>query len=455
MPKKKNKPLRVVELFAGVGGFRLGLEGYKGKSPLSNYKKTMPNNYKVIWSNQWEPSTKRQHANEVYIARWSDKNHYTEDIERYVQKIPEHDVLVGGFPCQDYSVATTLKSSKGLIGKKGVLWWHIHTILKNQGKKRPKYLILENVDRLLGSPAFQRGRDFAIMLSCLDKLGYNAEWRVINSADYRMPQRRRRVFIIGYNKNTQISKKLTKSKDVKDWLVSSGILASSFNVYDNNDNIEEVELKGSTIKLSKTFGLDRKTSQFKNTGVLKNGKIFTLRTYPVLNEKVTLKSILFKGKINEEYFIDSSKKLSKTIKKPQIRKETKVIDTELKMWEYLKGSKNELRKTIDRDNSNKFHYYKYSEGGMFFPDDLNKPSRTIITNEGGPYPSRFKHVIQVGNKMRRLIPVELERLNLFPSNHTKLEGITDSKRAFFMGNALVVGVVELIGKELFKANYDS
>src|SRR5690606_10861709 len=117
-------------------------------------------------------------------------NHFNVDISKIATKqIPDHDLLVGGFPCQDYSVATTLNNSKGLTGKKGVLWWNIHKILQEK-KNRPRYLLFENVDRLLKSPSSQRGRDFAIMLKGLDDLGYCVEWRVINAADYGMPQRR-------------------------------------------------------------------------------------------------------------------------------------------------------------------------------------------------------------------------------------------------------------------------
>ena len=141
--------IKVVELFAGVGGFRLGLD-----------KK----NYDIVWSNQWEPSTKKQHASLVYEARFGKDNHSNEDINevvmRNVEEVPDHDLLVGGFPCQDYSVATTLHNSKGLKGKKGVLWWAIHRILEKK-KHKPRYLLLETVDRLLKSPANQRGRDFA------------------------------------------------------------------------------------------------------------------------------------------------------------------------------------------------------------------------------------------------------------------------------------------------------
>ena len=87
---------------------------------------------------------------------------------------------------------------------------------------------------------------------------------------------------------------------------------------------------------------------------------------------------------------------------------------------------------------------------MIFPDPTDEPSRTIITGEGGPTPSRFKHVIKESKGVyRRLTPIELEKLNMFPENHTSHKEISDAKRAFFMGNALVVGVVEKIGLSLY------
>ena len=458
MPDLKNKPLRVVELFAGVGGFRLGLEGYDGMSPSSKYKNPMPRNFEVVWSNQWEPSTKIQHANEVYLKNWPTSNHNTENIEEIIDRdpglIPEHDLLVGGFPCQDYSVATTLKSSKGLIGKKGILWWSIYSILEHQGENRPKYLMLENVDRLLGSPANQRGRDFAVMLSCLNKLGYNAEWRVINAAHYGMPQRRKRVFIIGYLNSTSISNKLNETDDLKEWLTRSGLIASYFHVENETGPTESFNVRVKPETISKTFGVGQKKSQFKNTGVLLNGKVFSLQTKPILLSRKTLRSILFRGKINEDYFINPSKKISKILKKPQIGGKTKILRTELDMWNYLKGAKKEWRITSDRNDHSKQHRYRYAEGKMTYPDDKDQPSRTIITAEGGTSPSRFKHVIKVGKKFRRLLPIELERLNMFPNDHTKHPKITDAKRAFFMGNALVVGIVEILGKGIYRFHND-
>lgn len=406
----ENRTLKVAELFAGVGGFRLGLE---------------KSNYKVVWSNQWEPSTKAQHASMVYEARFGEENHSNQDISTVLtDEIPEHDLLCGGFPCQDYSVATTLHNSKGLKGKKGVLWWSIHRILEEK-KNKPKYLFLENVDRLLKSPAKQRGRDFAVMLQSLNELGYAVEWRVINAAEYGMPQRRRRIFFIGYHKSTEIYKRLQKSDKI-DWLTEEGTIANAFPVAKTN-SIQEIELKGDLVEITNNFNKTGELSPFQNTGLLINGKVYTTKTEPNYDGDFTvLGDVLQNGEVTNEFFISE-------------------IDKD--KWEYLKGSK-----TIERVSS-EGHKYKYSEGGMIYPDALDNASRTIITGEGGKSPSRFKHVVASDRGLRRLTPVELERLNMFPDNHTKLEGITDTKRAFFMGNALVVGVIEKIGGELYKQIY--
>ena len=174
-----------------------------------------------------------QHASDIYEKRWGANNHSNKDISSVkTSEIPDHDVLVGGFPCQDYSVARVLSHSKGLEGKKGVLWWDIHRIIKEKKKKKPKYLILENVDRLISSPASQRGRDFSIMLASLSDLGYAVEWRVINAAEFGMPQKRKRVFIVGYLKGTSQYKSIMKNN--VDWLLTNGTLASGFPITNVN-----------------------------------------------------------------------------------------------------------------------------------------------------------------------------------------------------------------------------
>lgn len=414
-------PINVVELFAGVGGFRIGLEGYPRRDN---------SNYQVLWSNQWEPSTKAQHANMVYENRWPNANHSGVNIEEIIENdfdiIPNHDLLVGGFPCQDYSVATTLKNSKGLTGKKGVLWWSIEAILRRKAENRPRYLMLENVDRLLKSPSKQRGRDFAVMLASLNNLGYAVEWRVINAADYGMPQRRRRVFFLAYRNDTDIYNKILETNHKEDWLDSEGIIAKAFPVKEINEKIKKGSVEGELITVSEEFNLLGKDSPFENCGLMINGEFTTVKVKPNYSGSFkTLRDILIDfNNVPEEFFI----------KDEDVYRENG--------WKYLKGSKSEVRSTKDGFS------YNYSEGSMIFPDALDNASRTIITGEGGNSPSRFKHVVEQNGRLRRLTPIELERLNMFPDNHTKLEGISDTKRAFFMGNALVVGIVERLGQEL-------
>ncbi len=401
--------LRVCELFAGVGGFRLGLEKTGG--------------YQVVWSNQWEPSTKTQHASMVYEARFGAQNHSNYNIEEVpTSMIPDHDILVGGFPCQDYSVATTLKNSKGLIGKKGVLWWSIHRILAEK-ENRPKYLFLENVDRLLKSPSNQRGRDFAVMLRSLVNLGYAVEWRVINAADYGMPQRRRRVFFLAYHESS-LTFRAMKQSAPKDWMLHESTISEAFPLQNSAQEINSFELNHDLVFLSSDFNNTKNRSPFLNTGICVEGRVHTMQSKPDFDGKRTvLAHVLENGSADSSLYIDK---------------------TSLPKWEYLKGAKKEIRKTISGFE------YNYIEGSMVFPDALDQPSRTIITGEGGKSPSRFKHVVQTSKGLRRLSPIELERLNMFPDNHTFLEGISDAKRAFFMGNALVVGIVEKIGDALFR-----
>ncbi len=419
MAFKVIQKLTVAELFAGVGGFRLGLEGWNGLSASSAYSEPLESSFQIVWSNQWEPATKAQYASDIYVKHWGDTLHTNLDIETIdVAEIPDVDVLVGGFPCQDYSVATTLKNSKGLIGKKGVLWWSIYKILIEKHNK-PKYLIFENVDRLLISPSSQRGRDFAIILKSLSELGYAVEWRVINAADYGMPQKRKRIFILAYHESTNIYQQL-KDSYPQDWLLNQGLFAKAFSV--ERENImftHEIVLKGNIVEISDNFNKQHAFFAFQNTGLMINGVVSTIKTHPNYQGSFTcLNDVLELDSIPDEFYIS---------------------DSDLDKWQYLKGAKKEVRKTAEGFE------YNYSEGGMSFPDSLDKPARTIITGEGGPSPSRFKHVIKTELGYRRLIPLELERLNMFPDYHTKMDGVSAAKQAFFMGNALVVGVVEKIG----------
>ena len=410
MAKKILPEIRVVELFAGVGGFRIGLEGASDA-------------YRTIWNNQWEPSTVKQDASLVYQARFGREGHCNEDINTVkTETIPNHDLLVGGFPCQDYSVASTLSRSGGIEGKKGVLWWQIYRILKEKEVNRPQYLFFENVDRLLNSPAKQRGRDFAIILASLSDLGYTVEWRVINAADFGMPQRRRRTYILGYREDSVIN---TQIRDLKEWTLFDGVLAKAFHCSLKEGTISEFEIEGTIQDVSNDFNKGRKETPFGTAGVMRHRKVWSADVTPQFDGPVlTLgDNIIDEELVPEEFFI---------------------ADSDVARWKFEKGAKR-----IER-TSKEGHSYIFSEGPMSFPDPLEKPSRTIITGEGGAGASRFKHVVQTpSGRYRRLMPIELERLNMFPDNHTLHGLVSDARRAFLMGNALVCGVVQQIGRSLF------
>ena len=425
MPEqKKQKIIKVAELFAGVGGFRIGLDRASKKSSIK---------FKTVWSNQWEPSTIKQHASELYVKKFGRDNHSNIDIAEEVKNgsVPDHDLLVGGFPCQDYSVARTLSQAAGLNGKKGILWWEIYKILKSKKeKKKPvKYIFLENVDRLLKSPAKQRGRDFAIMLACLAELGYAVEWRVINAAEYGFPQRRRRTYILGYFKGTAPYKNLENNLEgdkigARGIFEKEGVMAQAFKIIPPG-NIKQGKLDKDIKKISNSFNVSPvgAKSPFENSGLMFNGIYYTSKTKPLYNGKhTTLADIVLPlNEVGKEFFIKMG---------------------DIKQWKYLKGAKNQPRK------SKSGFEFVYTEGSMPFPDPINKPSRTIVTSEGGSTPSRFKHVIEQDGVLRRLTPKELEKLCGFDEDHTA--GESDVKRAFFMGNALVVGVIEKIGKTLLE-----
>ena len=405
------------ELFAGVGGFRLGLE---------------ESGWDCSFSNQYEPSTKTQHASDIYTTRFGAENHANCDITKLIKKdIPDHTLLVGGFPCQDYSVAKPLAYSEGIQGKKGVLWWEIVKIIE---EKLPPFILLENVNRLLVSPANARGRDFAIILSCLEWFGYIVEWRVINAADYGYPQRRKRIFIMAYQpfKDGLVANLQTITDGILGRAFPCNVISDSPSYYIGTEKIggEGMEKDLATYIHSVSEVWDKmanRVSPFKDAGAFYDGVMYTATTEPIYDNrklKQTLGDILVAEQdVPEEFFI---KDMSK--------------------WEYLKGAKKEPR-------TNKYtgYEYVYQEGAIAFPDSPDKPSRTIITGEGGTSPSRNKHVVLTpSGRYRRLMPIELERLNGFPDEWTNLEGMSDTKRAFIMGNALVVGLIREIGYVLAK-----
>lgn len=392
----------ICELFAGVGGFSLGFD-------------RLNSDWKTVWFSQWEPGAKTQWAHDCFVKHYGDtpdlngEFHTGEDISNVKKEnIPDHTLLVAGFPCQDYSVAHSLASSKGIEGKKGVLWWQIRDTLI--AKKSP-FCIFENVDRLLKSPAKQRGRDFGIILACLNELGYSAEWRVVNAATYGAAQRRRRVFIFAYRNDTKYG--LTHAQFEPDNVIKvDGFMAKAFPISGITE-IKTCDISKDLVEVSDSFAFD-----FKTAGYLNNGMIYTADVAEIEEPPVLLGSILVKD-ADEKYFINDDEKMAK--------------------WVYLKGAKKIPRKSANG------HEYIFSEGPIAFPDPWNRPARTMLTSEATI--NRSSHIVcdPCSGKLRILTPIETERIQGFDDNWTNT-GMPDRMRYFCMGNALVVPMITKMGK---------
>ena len=444
----------VCELFAGVGGFRCGLNNINTVEDAKKEEK-----WDTVWFSQWEPTEKKtQYAHDCYVYHFGtclDKNGNDttniniEEVDK--STILDFNLLVGGFPCQDYSVASSLATSKGLEGKKGVLWWSIRDILE---VKKPPFVLLENVDRLLKSPAKQRGRDFGVILACFRDEGYTVEWRVINAAEYGYQQRRRRVFIFAYKNDTNYekcvinavgynqadddeSRKISMTKAI----LEEGFFAKTFPV----ETVDAKKIK--TTNLPQGIGeLSEKFSfSFENAGFMKDGVVYTVKTTPDYHGKhITLGDIMDDGDVDKKYFIPK-KKLYYTSPDVTHSDETKkrLSKEQRQTWQYLKGAKKLPRKAANG------HEYIFSEGPIAMIDAYDKPARTMLTSEGGF--SRTTHIVKdkKTGKVRLLTAEETERIQGFPTGHTKyclMNGqvveMPTNKRRFMMGNALVVDLIK-------------
>lgn len=415
--------MNVLELFAGVGGFRIGLENAN------------PDYFRTLWSNQWEPSRKSQDAFEVYNYHFPDSENINISIaditdEQFAEM--DAEMIVGGFPCQDYSVARSKKNEQGIEGQKGVLFWEI---IRATRIIRPRFLILENVDRLLKAPSKQRGRDFAIMLTAFNNLGYSVEWRVINAADYGRSQRRRRVFFFIYRNDIpfahQMDQRFEEQEQIfdenryDDYIFHEGLFATQFPIMNTPVKKRHVyyELPEDIVEVSDNF-----SGTVWNTGVMRHGRYYSIDTAPNYDgEPISLGEILQnEEEVPEKFFINDPAKLEK--------------------FQYLRGPKRIERTSADG------HTYIYSEGGMSPTDDLNLPGRTMLTSEGTV--NRSTHLLYVNGRYRLITPVEAERLQDFPDNWTALKRlsdgtvteVSDKMRMFFMGNALVTDIVRKIGE---------
>ena len=441
----------VCELFAGVGGFRCGLNGVK---TLQDAQRAEP--WETVWFNQWEPDKKHQWAHDCYVNHFgtvldlNGRDTTNVDIAAVDKAaIPDHSLLVGGFPCQDYSVARSLSGEKGIEGKKGVLWWSIHSLIQ---VKKPPFILLENVDRLLKSPSKQRGRDFGVILSCLAEDGYIVEWRVVNAADYGSVQRRKRTFIFAYRKETAFARSVMEEigcdrtsgvpriNGAKAMIESIGFFARAFPVLplEKEQTVDMTTLNEDIVQVSNKFAFD-----FQNSGFMVNGSIFTIKTKAQGCAPKLLGDILEAGKAPDKYFIPEDK-LYYTDPAVNHSDETaeELPKESRQTWQYIKGGKRKPRTAASG------YAYVYTEGPVPLVDEWNLPARTMLTSEGSF--NRCSHLVRdkETREIRVLTPVEAERIQGFPDNWTqecmvngKITPMPERMRYFCMGNALVVSLI--------------
>lgn len=425
--------MKIFSMFDGVGGFTIGFNN--ADSEL----------FQTTYSNQYEPSKKSQDAYEVGVYRFPEIEHIPTDValipDEKFEEMKQNGVnmIVGGFPCQDYSVARSRKNELGIEGKKGVLFWEI---IRATEIIQPEYLVLENVDRLLKAPTSQRGRDFAVMLASFNELGYSVEWRVINAAEYGRAQRRRRVFFFVYRNDTAFAKKMDAKYeqsseinliDEKDfdtyaeYIFNDGLFARQFPIKQEpiKNRIMSNHLASDIKEVSDNYA----DGKFWNTGIMRHGVYYSADTEPLGDENpIPFKDIIVpENTVPEKYYIEGEK---------------------LEKFKYLRGPKRLERTSAEG------HKYVYSEGGMSETDSLELPGRTMLTSEGTV--NRSTHLLKINNRYRLITPIEAERLQDFPDDWTKFKQldngevveVSERMRMFFMGNALVTGIVKRIGDEL-------
>ncbi len=335
--------------------------------------------------------------------------------------------LVGGFPCQDYSVARTLRQAHGLVGKKGVLWWEIHRLLRLKlATGRPvKHLFLENVDRLhqvADRTARARLRGDARIAG---DLGYEVEWRVVNAADYGFPQKRRRVFIIGRlgrRRRRPDATSCTTHGRPRAGASSRGRRASSTGRRSRSTGRQGRQRHVRTSGRSQTPFGNAGVMRISATGAAQPSGRRMSRLSTTASDRSSADVLEADADVPAQFFVE--RRRAREVAVPQGREEP------------------DANQPRDRASSTPTtRAPSHSPTRPTRPRGRSSPAKAARPRRGSSTSSRPRTV-----DIRRLTPRELERLDGFPGDWTT--GMSDGKRAFMMGNALVVGVVERIARRV-------
>jgi DNA (cytosine-5)-methyltransferase 1 len=358
-----------IELFAGIGGFRIACENLK---------------IKTIWANDLDKK-----AAKVYSGNWNDGSFNLGDIWTLIDKVPRHDLLTGGFPCQPFSSAG---KKQGLRDPRGTLFQAIIEIIK---KNEPKYFVLENVKRLL---SMENGQHFATIIEALSSLGYLVEWRLLNALDFGLPQNRERIIIIG-----------TKSLDnIFSYLLS------------NNDTNNITEKTFNKLSYHNTWmDITKHNKYFKNWGLAFNGKFISedISIFSAAMRSVKLIEIL-EDNVHDSFFFQED-----TLNR---------IKNSIKVDRYYNG----VQIIYNQSGGARMGYTIFGTGGI----------APTLTSSSSRHYERYL----VGDKFRRLTNVEYARIQGFPDKHCNFVTPYDQYKLY--GNAVPPPLVKWVINQIISNN---
>jgi DNA (cytosine-5)-methyltransferase 1 len=390
--------IRFIDLFGGVGGFHLGLQRASNIIQQNEGRKHKLSQQGGEHSEHSERTVRKPKPVfrcvfysdiDKYAVKTYNKNFGTNykptDIRNVkADSIPEFDLLCAGFPCQAFSIAG---KRKGFEDTRGTLFFEICRLLES---KRPRLCLLENVKGLLNH---DEGKTFGIILQSLDELGYDVEWQVLNSKHFCVPQNRERVFIIGHFRGSGGRK--------------------VFPITKNNRKVVKLQGQPAIVNTIQA-GYERNRQQS-----------YIIEGSEPSQEKATIVHNIYGGFGEGVREFDN---ISPTIRTPKGGGHLPMV---------MLKTNTKQGYDVPRDRKDGIR--------LEFPESKTARGRVIKDATPALKTGGTEGVLD-NRRIRRLTPIECERLQGFPDNWTK--GVSDTQRYKQMGNAVTVNVIEAIGRRI-------
>ena len=399
--------IKIFSMFSGVGGFELGFQQANLQTQVVGFCEI------------------DKYASQILETKFKGIKNYGDATTIDETKLPNFDILVGGFPCQSFSMAG---KRKGFDEARGTLFFDVARILAH---KKPRNFILENVKGLL---SHNKGKTFETILGILSNLGYIVEWELLNSKNYGVPQSRERMYIVGhlrgqsrpkvfsFREGNGVSETSRKKERERSSQVSSTITSNykrGTHAMGEQYILEPKELTKNLGQGQRVYSTNGASVSIKALGGGQGGKTGLYKIpqatkqgyeWADLGDSVNLQNLKSKTRRGRV-----GKQIAQT------------LDTGNQQYTIVQA-------TITPSRKNK------SQNGRRFKDN-EEPMFTLTQND-------VHGVMHNKTQIRRLTPIECERLQGFPDNWTK--GLSDTQRYKCMGNAVTTNVVEWVVTQLFK-----